>query len=320
MGDPVGVGPELAVKALASQRVRRASRPVIVGDLALLRAIAKRLKLRAPLEDEVISVSALKYNKLKAGKPTKETAEAMVSYIEEAVQLAKNKEADAIATAPINKEAALLAGFGFPGHTEFLAHLTDTDDFAMMLTGSRLKVVLVTIHEPIRRVPRLLNAEKIAKTIKIADKSLKDYFGIERPRLAVCGLNPHAAEAHGGEKSSEKSEEELFIKPAVEVASKGGILAKGPLSPDTVFYRAVELKEFDCVVCMYHDQGLIPLKLLHFSDAINVTLGLPIIRTSVDHGTAYDIAWKAVASEKSMIEAVVSAATMAKTLKGNLTR
>ncbi|MBI5559687.1 MAG: 4-hydroxythreonine-4-phosphate dehydrogenase PdxA [Deltaproteobacteria bacterium] len=307
MGDPVGVGPEIVLKALSSAKIRRILRPVVLGDEGLLRHIAKRLRLPPPKKGDVINLSSLDPRRLKPGQPARESANAMVAYIEEAVCMAGKGDCAAMVTAPINKKAASLAGFGFPGHTEFIAHLTGTKDFRMMLGGRSLKVVLVTIHEPMKKVPRLLTAEKIFKTIKITDESFKRYFALKRPRIAVCGLNPHA-----GENGLFGEEEDAIIAPAVKKARLSGMNAVGPLPPDTTFFRAVNRKEFDCVVCMYHDQGLIPLKLLHFEDGVNVTLGLPIIRTSVDHGTAYDIAWKGAASPKSMIAALKMAAEMAK--------
>jgi len=306
MGDPVGVGPEIILKALRDKRVRKIASPVVFGDAGVLNHIAGKLGLKPLSEDEVINVSALDLNTLKPGKPTRDSGLAMISYIEGAVRMASNWGADAIVTAPISKEAAKKAGFKFPGHTEFIAHLTNTKDFAMMLGGVDLKVILVTIHEAIRDVPRLVTRQAVLKTLKITDASFKKFFGLKRPRIAVAGLNPHA-----GEGGMFGDEEKKTIVPAIKKARALGINAIGPLPPDTVFYRAVKKKEFDCVVCMYHDQGLGPLKLLHFEDGINATLGLPIIRTSVDHGTAYDIAWKGVASPESLVSAIEIAADMA---------
>jgi 4-hydroxythreonine-4-phosphate dehydrogenase len=306
MGDPAGVGPEIILKALDDRRVRRIADPVVIGDLGLLRSLAKRLKLKGPDEGAVVSVSELDLGKLKAGKPTKESSKAMISYIEEAVYMAAVGDADAIVTAPISKEAARLAGFSFPGHTEFIAHLTGTKDFSMMLGGKALKVVLVTIHAPLRRVPALVTKEAVLKTLRITDESFRRYFGVKRPRIAVAGLNPHAGEA-----GLFGDEERKVIAPAIKKARSSGINAIGPLPADTVFYRAVKKSEFDCVVAMYHDQGLGPLKLLHFEDGVNVTLGIPIIRTSVDHGTAYDIAWKGSASSESLVAAIEMAVEMA---------
>lgn len=306
MGDPAGVGPEIILKALGDIRVRRIAAPVVIGDEGLLMELARRLKLRPPKEGTVVSFSDLDLKKLKGGRPTKESSKAMISYIEEAVYMAAVGDVDAVVTGPISKEAAKMAGFRFPGHTEFIAHLTGTKDFAMMLGGKSLKVILVTIHEAIRDVPSLVTKEAVLKTLRITDESLKKYFGMRRPRIAVAGLNPHA-----GESGMFGDEERKVIAPAIESARASGINAIGPLSPDTVFYRAVKKSEFDCVVAMYHDQGLGPLKLLHFEDGVNATLGLPIIRTSVDHGTAYDIAWKGKAGAKSLVAAIEMAVEMA---------
>lgn len=306
MGDPAGVGPEIILKALNNSRVRRICSPVVVGDRNVLGLIARKLRLK-PLNDaEVKGVSSIDVKKLKPGRPTMESSRAMISYIDEAVRMAQDKEAAAIVTGPISKEAARLAGFRFPGHTEFIAHLTGTKDFRMMLGGRDLKVVLVTIHVALKDVPRLVTKSSVFKTVKITDEAFKR-LGFKRPRIAVAGLNPHAGEA-----GMFGDEEKKVIAQAVKRAQRHGINAVGPLPPDTVFYRAVKKKEFDCVVCMYHDQGLGPLKLLHFEDGVNATLGLPIIRTSVDHGTAYDIAWKGLASPESLMAAIEMAVDMAK--------
>ena len=234
----------------------------------------------------------------------------MMAYIKEAVCMAMAGDVDAIVTGPISKEAINRAGYNFHGHTEFLAHLTKTKDYAMMLAGSSLKVILVTIHESIKNVPGLLTTEKVFKTIKITDNTFKRYFGLKKPRIAVAALNPHA-----GEGGLFGNEEKRIILPAIQKARRLGINASDPLPPDTLFYRAVKNSKFDCVVCMYHDQGLIPLKLLHFENGVNVTLGLPIIRTSVDHGTAYDIAWKGIANPASMKAAIKMAVEMVKRKK-----
>lgn len=307
MGDPAGVGPELALRALGDPRVRSLCNPIVVGDAGLLDLLARRLGLRRPAPDEVMNVSGLDLKRLKPGKPTKEAGSALVSYIEEAVFMAAIGDVAAMVTCPISKEAAKLSGFTFPGHTEFIAWLTGTKDFVMMLGGKDLKVVLVTIHEAIRDVPELITKKAVLNTIRVTDRAFRQDFAVKRPRIAVCGLNPHAGEA-----GMFGDEDRKIIAPAVKKAREAGINATGPLPPDTVFYRAVRKKEFDCVVAMYHDQGLGPLKLMHFEDGVNATLGLPIIRTSVDHGTAYDIAWKGVANHASLAAAIEMAVEMAK--------
>lgn len=307
MGDPAGVGPEIILAAFEDRRVTDIAAPFVIGDAGFLEFMAKRLKLKPPPPSSLISLSDISPKTIKPGAPTKESGQAMIRYIAEAVCMAKAGVVDAIVTAPISKEAAKKAGFKFPGHTEFIAHLTGCKDFSMMLGGALLKVVLVTIHAPLRKVPQLLTRDNVFMTIKIAHEAFKRDFGLRSPRIAVAGLNPHA-----GEGGMFGDEERRVILPAVKKAAGLGIRAIGPLPPDTVFYRAARKKEFDCVVCMYHDQGLGPLKLLHFEDGVNVTLGLPIIRTSVDHGTAYDIAWKGRASTESLVAAIQMAALMSK--------
>lgn len=305
MGDPAGIGPEIILKALEDRGVRRVCAPVVIGDFKLLAFLAKRLGLKSPEAGAIKNLGALDLERLSPGVPSRDAGLAMIGYIEEAVRLAIKGEVDAIVTAPITKEAAKMAGFRFPGHTEFIAHLTGAKEFAMMLGGRDLKVVLVTIHEPLAALPRLITKEAVFRTIRITDASFRRWFGVERPRIAVCGLNPHAGEA-----GLFGDEEKRRISPAIRKAASLGINAVGPLPADTVFYRTARKKEFDCVIAMYHDQGLGPLKLLHFDDGVNVTLGLPVIRTSVDHGTAYDIAWKGLASPKSLITAIQTAVEM----------
>jgi len=307
MGDPVGIGPEITLKAVNSPKVKRLCRPIILGDKAVLEHVSKKLGNNSPIIScPVINLSNLNPKRLTPGKPSKACGRAAMSYIKEAADMALRGEAAAMVTAPINKWVINRAGYVFPGHTEYLANLTNTIDYAMMLGGKRLKVVLVTIHEPIRQVPELLTSKMILKTIEIAYTAFKVYFGIRRPRIAVSALNPHA-----GEGGLFGDEEKRIILPAIRKARRMNINVSDPLSPDTVFHRAVWGGEFDCVLCMYHDQGLIPLKLLHFKDGVNVTLGLPIVRTSVDHGTAYDIAWKGIAGHGSMIAAIELASEMA---------
>ena len=227
----------------------------------------------------------------------------MCHLYQKAVELALNKKVDGIVTAPISKEALKMAGMKWHGHTEMLAKLTNTKDYAMMLVGEPLRVILVTIHTPLRSVPDMITRESVLKTIKLAKKAC-DMLGIENPRIAVAGLNPHAGEA-----GIFGSEESNAIIPAIEDAKKLGIPVAGPYPPDTVFNKAYN-GEIDMVVCMYHDQGLIPLKMIAFDRGVNVTVGLPIIRTSPDHGTAYDIAWKGIANPSSMLEAIKLAARL----------
>ncbi|GFO67815.1 4-hydroxythreonine-4-phosphate dehydrogenase [Geomonas limicola] len=318
MGDPSGVGPEIIVQTLADPELNRLCRPLVLGDRgALERALAitklplslETVQETGPLRREpgviyLRELTRLAPEDMAFGTPSAAGGDAAYRYICEAAQLCLSGEAKAMATAPINKEVLNRAGHHFPGHTELLAQLTGTDQVVMMLAGERLRVTLVTIHEALAQVPALVTRERVLETIRITDRALARYF-CPTPRLAVLALNPHC-----GEGGLFGDEERTVIAPAIAEARAEGIDAVGPLSADTLFHFAVS-GGYDAVVCMYHDQGLIPLKLLHFDDGVNVTLGLPIIRTSVDHGTAYDLAGTGKASAQSMKAALVMAAQMA---------
>jgi 4-hydroxythreonine-4-phosphate dehydrogenase len=320
MGDPTGIGPEIIARTLAQPEIGEICRLLVLGDPAAMeRGIAvtgERLGLKMLTEgvpgDEaqpgiicLRPLSRLSASDLEFGRPTTAAGEAMFRYITEAARLCVSGAAAAMATAPISKEALNRAGHNYPGHTELLAELTGTRDFVMMLAGKRLRVTLVTIHEALSAVPELVTLEKVLATIRITHRDVHRYFR-SNPRLAVLALNPHC-----GERGLFGDEEERIIGPAVAAAREEGIDAVGPLSADTLFHFAAR-GDYDAVVCMYHDQGLIPLKLLHFDDGVNVTLGLPIIRTSVDHGTAYDLAGTGRASAASMAAAIRMAAEMAR--------
>ena len=318
MGDPSGIGPEIIAAALADPAVTRLCRPLILGDRgALERALAvtglpllvETVLDTGPLKTQpgvlyLRELSRLAAPEREYGRPSAAGGDASFNYICEAARLCLSGQVKAMATAPINKESMNSAGHHFPGHTELLAQLTDTDQVVMMLAGERLRVTLVTIHEALSRVPALVTYQRVLDTIRITDQALARFF-CPTPRIAVLALNPHCGE--GGLFGSEERE---IIAPAVAAARAAGINAVGPLSADTLFHFALA-GGYDAVVCMYHDQGLIPLKLLHFDDGVNVTLGLPIIRTSVDHGTAYDLAGTGRASAESMKAALVMAAQMA---------
>jgi len=315
MGDPGGVGPEIIIKALYSSEVRRYCAPIVIGDRIVIEEALKLLKLpltlkiiKSPEESQTASgsinlIDVRVMKKFKKGQPTAKSGRACVSYIKKAVELALIKQVDGIVTAPISKKAFKMAGFTWPGHTEMLADLTNTKEYAMMLVGGPLRVILATIHVPLKSVPALITKDRVLKTIRLAMKAC-DMFGIKNPKIAVAGLNPHAGEA-----GIFGDEEIKKIIPAVEAAKKEGIPVSGPYPPDTIFHKTYK-GEIDIIVCMYHDQGLIPLKMIAFEEGVNVTVGLPFIRTSPDHGTAYDIAWKGVASPTSMIEAIKLAAML----------
>ena len=301
MGDPGGIGPEVALKAVAAFMEEHT--PVLVGDIEVFREAYAMITggAGAPLpfsiggEVEVIDTGGAKgYTK---GKPSKEGGSAAYSAIVRATEMALAGDADAVVTAPISKEALQKAGHNWPGHTELLAHLTGTGEFAMMLVGGGLRVMLVTIHEALKDVPALISHKRVLGTLRLARRAC-DMLGIEKPRIAVCGLNPHA-----GEGGLFGLEEKDAITPAIAAARAEGIPASGPFPADSLFYRAHK-GEFDLVVSMYHDQGLVPLKLMGFETGVNITVGLPVIRTSPDHGTAYDIAWRGQADPASMVEAI----------------
>jgi len=278
VGDPAGIGPEVALKAAADPRVRAACEPIVYGPPAST--------IFAP---GVLSADA---------------GRAAYDVIVRAVEDARAKTIDAIATAPVNKEAFRMAGLPWAGHTDLLQHLTAAPHVAMMFHSEALRVVLATVHIPLADVPRSLTAASLEATIDVTARELPR-FGVAAPRIAVAGLNPHA-----GEHGLFGREEETAIAPAIAACRARGIDVTGPFPADTIFVRA-RRGDFDVVVACYHDQGLIPVKLVAFGQAVNVTLGLPIIRTSVDHGTAFDIAGKGVADPESMIAAVLLAAKLA---------
>lgn len=316
MGDPVGIGPEIISRALTQRSVYETCCPLVLGDVAVMTATNQWLKTELVIRPvdapesglyqsgsiDLIGLSDLDHSQLKYGHPTQETGRAMVSYITQGIDWAMKGRIHGIATSPINKAAMHMAGTDFDGHTELLAQRTKTSDYVMMLAGNRLRVALVTIHLPLAQVPGSLTTEAVFRTISITDEALRSAFGIPKPRLAVAALNPHA-----GEEGLFGDEEVRVISPAIEKARGAGMDVSGPHPPDTLFYKALKGR-WDAVVCMYHDQGLIPFKTVHFSDGVNVTLGLPIVRTSVDHGTAYDIAGTGKADPKSLVAAIRMAA------------
>jgi 4-hydroxythreonine-4-phosphate dehydrogenase len=278
-GDPAGIGPEIAARASADPRVIAACEPLVYDAPAAATFSPGRLSAEAGRVAHDVIVRAV--------------GDALAGRV------------DAVATAPVNKEAFRLAGLPWSGHTDLLAHLTGAGDVAMMFYSEALRVVLATVHIPLGDVPAALTAERMESTISLTAREMPR-FGFAQPRIAVAGLNPHA-----GEHGLFGREEEAAIAPAVARCRAGGIEVTGPFPADTIFVRACR-GEFDVVVACYHDQGLIPMKLVAFGQAVNVTLGLPIVRTSVDHGTAFDIAGKGIADPESMIAAVLLAARLAR--------
>ncbi len=321
MGDAAGIGAEIIDKALSKREIYQLCRPIVIGDLGVLMDSLKIAKVDLrfnPVKDpseakfqhgmvDIIDLGNIEIEKLVMGCPQAMAGKASVEYIEKAVKLALNGEVHAIATAPLNKEAMNMAGYNYAGHTEILANLTNTKDYAMMLTAGNFRVVHVTTHVSMREACSSIKKERVLTTIKLAHEAMLS-LGIDNARIAVAGLNQHAGE--GGLFGKEEIEE---IIPAVEEAKKFGINVKGLYPPDTAFLRASK-GEFDVVIAMYHDQGHIPIKMAGFEYGINVTIGLPIIRTSVDHGTAYRRAGLRLgtADPTSLIEAIKLATQMAK--------
>lgn len=306
MGDPAGIGPELCLRMLQSAAIHQICQPVIYGDWALLEYLAKRLGWPSPPVEAVRNLSALDVGRVTPGQIDATYGLASYHYVRQAIEDALAGRVAAVCTGPIHKEAWRAAGLSYPGHTELLAALAHTPAPCMMLTADAITCSLVTGHVGIKDVPRLLSVESILNAVRLTAKAMRQIRDRE-PRLTICGLNPHAGE-HG---MFGDGEEERLIQPAVEQARQEGYLVEGPISPDAAFL-ASRRQRTDAYICMYHDQGLIPLKALAFEEAVHITLGLPIIRTSVDHGTAFDIAWQGLAHASSLIRAVELAARLAR--------
>lgn len=318
MGDAAGIGPEVVMKALADPEMYALCRPLVIGDAAILErandVVHASLTVRCidnPRSAQFDSgrVDCIDLHLLPPDLPfgqiSAAAGDAAFRYVERAIQLASAGEIDAICTAPLNKEALHKGGHIYPGHTEILAELTGTQDFAMMLTARNLRVIHVTTHIGLIDAVERITPERVYGVIKLADGTLRK-AGFVRPKIAVCGINPHAGE-HG---LFGRGEDEQKVLPGVERAQRDGIDAEGPLPADTVFFRAGR-GDFDAVVAMYHDQGHAPVKVLGLESGVNITVGLPIIRTSVDHGTAFDIAGTGKADADSMKEAIRQAALLA---------
>jgi 4-hydroxythreonine-4-phosphate dehydrogenase len=311
MGDPAGIGPEIIAKVIDSGELYPLCRPVVIGDAGVMKKIIEEMRLSVSLRSiaslaradpdhgklDVLDLKMVDLAAHKWGRPDISSGKAVVEYIKKAVALTMNNEADAIVTAPINKEMMNAAGHHYAGHTELLAHLTASREYGMLFVGGGLRVILATIHVALKDVHKHIKSASILRTLRLAHKAMQS-FGIDKPRIGVAALNPHA-----GEGRLFGSEEWDEILPAVIKAREEGILASDPVPADTLFYKARN-NYYDIVVAMYHDQGLAPLKMMAFGNAVNVTVGLPIIRTSVDHGTAYDIAGKGCADPASLLEAV----------------
>ena len=318
-GDPAGIGPEVVLKALADRELLNIARWVIIGDAAILNTVGAQIGLKPPdciVQDGrsaqwpgsrtvqvcLLDVHQLEPSQFTVGKLSAACGSAALEYVRTATQLCLDGQADAMVTAPLNKEAVSLTGQGFTGHTEFIADLSKAAESRMLLVNDRLRVIHVSTHCSLRNACEL-DTPRILRTIQLGNEALQS-LGFAQPRIAVCGLNPHA-----GENGLFGSEDLELIVPAIQAAQNMGMICEGPFPADTIFIKAVR-GAYDLVVAMYHDQGHVPMKLLDFEHTINVSLGLPIIRTSVDHGTAFDIAGKNRADPSSLKAAMKLAVTM----------
>jgi len=320
MGDPTGIGPEVIVKALAKADPYQACHPIVFGDQGVMLKTIKDLGIETSIElvDRIpeegysprkiylFPVSHLDADSLLVGQPDKACGEAMVNAIRRATQRILKGELDAMTTCSISKHAIHKAGYPFAGHTELLAHLTGSPQVAMMFIGPSWRIVLVTTHLPLKKVSETITRAHILSILQITNQGMKQFFGISRPKIAVLGLNPHC-----GEEGLLGEEEQREILPAVREAQSLSIHVDGPFPADS-FFDVSSHRSFDAVISMYHDQGLIPVKISGFMEAVNFTLGLPFVRTSVAHGTAYDIARLGIANETNLIKAMVMASKLAK--------
>ena len=320
-GDPAGIGPEVVLKALTDQELLNIARWVVIGDAAIFDMIGERIGLKPPngiVQDRgriaaqwsgykagqvcLLDLRQLEPIQFTIGKLSAACGRAALEYVRTATQLCLDGQVDAMVTAPLNKEAVTLTGQSFTGHTEFIADLSGATDSRMLLVNDHLRVIHVSTHCPLRNACEL-EPSRILRTIQLGNEALQS-LGFSQPRIAVCGLNPHA-----GENGLFGNEDLELIVPAIQSAQDMGLICEGPFPADTIFIKAVR-GGYDLVVAMYHDQGHVPMKLLDFEHTINVSLGLPIIRTSVDHGTAFDIAGKNQADPSSLKAAMKLAITM----------
>ncbi len=316
LGDPAGIGPEICLDLLNDGALSQVCMPIVFGDAAVLARVAKKLnkpftapivtEIGSPTVPTVLDLRRIDATAFTPGRVDPRCGDAAFRYVIASIEAGLAGQVDAVATGPLNKEAMHAAGHKFPGHTEIFAQFMQAPRSCMMLTSPEVTCSFATVHVGYHEVPGLLSVRRILDVIELTATAMQRLRG-RPPRLAVCGLNPHAGE-NGlfGQR-----EEERFIKPAIETARAQGLAIEGPLPPDTAFLPR-RRRETDAFVCMYHDQGHIPLKALAFDSAINTTLGLPVIRTSVDHGTAFDIAWQGQANPTSLIESVRLAARLSR--------
>ncbi len=307
MGDPCGVGPEVTLKAITL--LPAGYDLIIIGSLEVLQRTASQLGLKSDWKDraKILDLANFDCKLMELKKPNPQAGTASFQYITKGIEMALSGELGALVTAPISKEALNIAGHPYPGHTELLKEKARAPRVAMMMIVGEFRVSFVTIHIPLKDVPKRLSSEKIFTTVELTRKGLTEWFHIQEPRIGVCALNPHAGE--GGSFGSEEGE---IILPAIKKAQEKGINCSGPIPADVACHKARE-GEIDAVVTLYHDQGTIPIKLLGFFSGVNLTLGLPFVRTSPTHGTAFDIAGKGTAQPGSMLEAIKLAARLAST-------
>lgn len=305
MGDPSGIGPEVIAKAIRRLKPKPNVKFLLIGDKFVFNKFIKRL----PGNCRILDLNNVGRANFAKGKISPNFGKSSLEYLEIACELLKNKVIDALVTAPVSKEAINLSGIKFQGHTEYLAEYFKVKNYAMMFVADKIKVVTITRHIPINKVSAALSKENIYAQILLSHLYLKKYFKIKNPKIAVCGLNPHA-----GESGLMGKEEELVIDPAIKKAKNKFINCFGPLPSDTVFREALKGK-YDCIIAMYHDQAMIPIKTLFFNKVVNLTIGLPFIRTSPAHGTAFDIAGKNMADCGSMLEAIKLACTLIENFK-----
>ena len=307
IGDPAGIGPEVIAKSLQSDSIKRLGSYKIIGDKDLL-----PFKIFKGSRCSLIDLNQSLKGKFKMGHPNRFSARASLNYLNKAIDLLKIKEIDCLVTAPVSKEAISSLGERFEGHTEYLAKAFGVQEYEMMFVSPKLRTIIVTRHIPLKDVSQTITPRKVYQTICLAEKALKRYFRIRKPRVAICGINPHA-----GEGGTIGHEEKTKIIPAVHKAQQKGMDVLGPLAADTIFIPHIAPK-FDCIIAMYHDQGLIPIKTQYFGQTVNLTIGLPFIRTSPAHGPAFDIAGQNKADPSSMSEAIRLACQLSKIPKDRL--
>jgi len=317
IGDFNGIGPEVILKSISQQKIQKEIQPILIGSIDIFEYYAKKLKLKIALTEisssnekpaagkiPVINIQNVTQKQLQIGKNAPDAGVCAGIAIERAIKLCVEKDIDAMVTGPVSKEALHFAGYNFPGQTEMLAMLTRSDRVTMMLIANSMRVALVTVHVPVKKISENIFVERIIEKLETINSSLKNDFGISKPSLAVLGLNPHA-----GENGAIGSEEKEIIIPAIKKAQEKGIHAAGPFTADG-FFASNNYKNYDAILAMYHDQGLIPLKMVGFDEGVNFSAGLKIIRTSPDHGTAFDIAGKGIANPGSMTAAMQLASSI----------